>query len=1316
MSDIKKQPLFEDIAPTDFLKFSFGAKPYEAAIKTEIAKTETLCGVRAFVVEHEGLKYVRADMDFKVFGGSLGCAEGEKLTLAFEYATANKLGIVISTRSGGVRMQEGTVALMMMAKVSVAAAAHKKAGLPFITLFEDPTYGGVSASYAMQADVRIGIRGARIGFAGPGVILNTMYNQKQNQYDRACPSGFQSAQFLYEHGQLDLLVGSEAEAINLVEQIFNLLINTHKDMKPKELPALSEEEQFTTKRVIEQKDFNRGRMLDRIQAQDICFNVLEDYVELNGDGKIGTDSCIHGGLARLPICCESCCKKGEEEKEEKKCHCGRTVVVIGTFKAHTQGEFASMGYGMATPHGYRAAYRLFELAEHFNIPCVTLVDTVGAEPSFAAETEGQSEAISSNLRRMSSLKVPLLTCILGEGGSGGAIGLGMGNSVSMFSSAWYGVISPEGAASILGRYKDDKHKAEQFPKDAAELAKVQQIYADQLLEKGTIDGIIWEEEDLGRKRETYMEYPQLKKRLVTWLWTELEKYDGMSQDALVEHRYNRFRKMGPFLKLDPAIIAKFKEEEAAKPAVERPPRKASPEAPKFVKYLCDLIMNAPQSQFKSGKTASFQTRPCLPSEQSTKVLEEYNETLTSEQKELTKENAKSILDAKGPNAVKDWIMANREKRVLVTDTTLRDAHQSLLATRMRTNDMVGAADEMSKVMNNAFSLEMWGGATFDVALRFLKEDPWERVRELRKRIPNVCFQALLRGSNVVGYTNYPDNAVEEFCRVAAEAGIDVFRIFDCFNDVEKMKSATKAVIKANKIAEVCICYTSDFMDPNEKIYTLDYYASLAKEIEGIGAHILGIKDMAGLLKPQNAEPFMKKLREVTNLPIHFHTHNTSGNALATCLMMAQHGCEIIDLAISSMSDLTSQPSLNAFLAATERSPRPALIPFRAVEPLASYFGVVRSYYQHLESGQLASTARVYDHEIPGGQYSNLLMQSKALNIWDKWDQALDMYRDCNKILGNLIKVTPSSKCVGDLALFLLGKGLTTKDVMEGKIDITYPESVKGLFKGNLGYPHHWREPFQLSPEFLALRDRVLKGEKIRGKEEALPPIDFGKLREMLNERLKREPTDRDVISHIMYPPVFEGYLKFVEQFGTMATFVPTPVFFYGMEVGQKVTIRVPAERIDEDLKAVLSLTPSSSSVSSSTTPSDAKSGEMVELNVELARITPIDADSTRKVIIKVNGVEFVVKTEAKLEAAVVGTKADLKDKTQFAAPMPGIVSEIKVATGDTVKKGQVIGKITAMKMDVMLEAPFDGKVMGVLVKTGNKVLVNTLLFKIVPLE
>ncbi|KAH7827446.1 malonyl-CoA:pyruvate transcarboxylase [Monocercomonoides exilis] len=1070
-AEVIKKPIFEDIASTDFLKFSFGAKPYEAALKTEIAKTETLCGVRAFVVEHEGLKYVRADMDFKVFGGSLGCAEGEKLTLAFEYATANKLGIVISTRSGGVRMQEGTVALMMMAKVSVAAAAHKKAGLPFITVFEDPTYGGVSASYAMQADVRIGIKGTRIGFAGPGVILNTMYNQKQNQYDKACPPAFQSAQFLYEHGQLDLLVDSEEEAIKLAEQIFSLLVFPNKEVKPKELPALSEEEQFTTKRVIEQKDHNRGRMLDRVQAQDICFNVLEDYVELNGDGKIGTDSCIHGGLARLPVCCECCCKKDEEEKgekgEKKKCHCGRTVVVIGTFKAHTQGEFASMGYGMATPHGYRTARRLFDLAEEFGLPCVTLVDTVGAEPSFSAETDGQSEAIA--------------------------------------------------------------------------------------------------------------------------------------------------------------------------------------------------------------------------------------ETLTAEQKALTKENAKAILDAKGPGAVKEWIMAHREKRVLITDTTLRDAHQSLLATRMRTSDMVGAAEEMSKVMNNAFSLEMWGGATFDVALRFLKEDPWERVRELRKRIPNLCFQALLRGSNVVGYTNYPDNAVEEFCRVAAEAGIDVFRIFDCFNDVEKMKSATRAVIKANKIAEVCICYTGDFNDPKEKVYTLEYYASLAKSIEGIGAHILGIKDMAGLLKPQNAEAFMKTLRGATSLPVHFHTHNTSGNALATCLMMAQHGCEIIDLAVSSMSDLTSQPSLNAFLAATERSPRPALIPFRAVEPLASYFGVVRSYYRHLESGQLASTARVYEHEIPGGQYTNLLSQSKALNIWDKWDQALDMYRDCNKMLGNLIKVTPSSKCVGDLALFLLGKGLTTKDVMEGKIDITYPESVKGLFKGNLGYPHHWKEPYKLSPEFLALRERVLKGEKVRGAEEALPPIDFGKLREMLRERLKREPTDRDVISHIMYPPVFEGYLKFVEQFGTMATFVPTPLFFYGMEVGQQAVIRLPAERIDEDLKAALSLAPSSSSASSSSssssTESDVKSGEMIELNVELKRISPIDADSTRKVIIKVNGVEFVVKTEAKLEAAVVGTKADLKDKTQFAAPMPGIVSEVKVAVGDAVKKGQVIGKITAMKMDVMLEAPFDGKVM-----------------------
>ncbi|KAA6380617.1 MAG: pyruvate carboxylase, partial [Streblomastix strix] len=423
-----REPLFDEITSTDFLGFNFEHKSYEGEIRANATKTEKTCAVSVWRCQVDGVTFLRADMNFKYFGGSLGCAEGEKLTQMFEQATDQRLPVIIYSRSGGVRMQEGTVALMMMAKTSCAQNAHKQAGLPFVNVFEDPTYGGVSASYAMQADVRIGVKGTRIGFAGPNVILNTMYGQKQDQYDKACPAGFQSAQFLYDHGQLDMLVNSDEEAEAVAIKIFRLLTSTQKGAQQYinsigELSHLSSEESTTNEREIQNKDHNRSRKLDRVQAQDIFGNVLKDFIEIRGDGQIGIDSCVHGGIAILPYIETDNETDKQSDSEPKSQTKGYPVVVIGTVKGHSEADFASAGYGMATPSGYRTALKLFNFAERFSLPVVTLVDTVGAEPSFSAERAGQSEAIAGNLQKMASLRVPIISIIVGEGGSGGALGL-----------------------------------------------------------------------------------------------------------------------------------------------------------------------------------------------------------------------------------------------------------------------------------------------------------------------------------------------------------------------------------------------------------------------------------------------------------------------------------------------------------------------------------------------------------------------------------------------------------------------------------------------------------------------------------------------------------------------------------------------------------------------------------------------------------------------------------------------------------------------------------------------------------------------------
>mmetsp|Transcript_6346 Transcript_6346/g.19249 ORF Transcript_6346/g.19249 Transcript_6346/m.19249 type:complete len:1231 (+) Transcript_6346:36-3728(+) len=1225
------EPLFEEVCSVNFLGFSFGGRSYTEQIGDAVKKTGKHCAVDVSLVELEkGVRVVWVQHDFGFLGGSLGCAEGEKVTKAFEYATSAGLGIVVACKTGGARMQEGTLSLMQMAKVSVAVEAHRARGLPFVSVLEDPTYGGVSASYAMQADVRVAVAGARIGFAGPGVILNTMFEMNQGQYDRHCPADFQSAEYCARNGAVDLVV-EKAELKTVVETVVAAL--TKRGDSAERLAAVSAEPP-SPEEIAAEPDYALSRSMKRPQFTDVLSQLFAEFVELSGDGQVGSDACVKGGLARF--------------QDAVWC------VVLGCAKGHTPGDMQKANYGMPSPAGYRTAKRLMRLAERFGLPVVTFVDTCGAWPSFPAEDAGQSEAIATNLTVMAGLKVPMVTVVLGEGGSGGALGVAVANAVGMLSQAYYGVISPEGAASILGRYKDDAHKLVQFPKDCYELAKAQSIYAYQLRELGVVDEVIYEKTD-----ETFEAFPVTQRRIAAFVASHLAKLIAASEADLVQQRYDKYRALGEFLELAPDQREHKLAEAKARPEKKRPARAAAAEPCKLVTYLATQVLHSERSRFMGLAPPKCPLDP-----PAAPVVDPSSSSATVE-------NAKSVLDAKGPEAMAAWVRSRPE--VLVTDTTMRDAHQSLLATRVRTTDLVKGAAVASELLAKAFSFECWGGATFDVAYRFLNEDPWDRLREIRKAAPNVCTQMLIRGANAVGYTSYPDNVVEEFVRLAAENGMDVFRIFDCFNDVEQMRVCANAVRKAGKVAECCICYTSDVT--TSKIYDVAYYAKVAEQIVGLGAHVVGIKDMAGLLKPAAAKPLVDAIRAVDpSIPIHFHTHATSSASLAVAVEMARCGCDIIDFATASMADLTSQPSLNAFCAAMDGMPRSPGIDYMTLEPLDMYWMRVREMYAPFETGMLAGSARVFDHEIPGGQYANLFVQCQSMGLGDKWEQVLDMYRDVNKLFGDIVKVTPSSKCVGDLALFLINKNLGAADVLTAP-NVDYPDSVVGLMQGRLGFPHlGFPKPVQ---------DAILKGLEplVERPSKALPPADFAKVKAELGL------DDERASASLLYPKVFADYRKFCDQQTALCAYLPTPVFFYSFDLGQTVVVPVPAHLAEQEL---------------------GKKADSVTLT--LKRVGPLKKGRMRTVVFDVDGLEQSVEVKnPAAEGEFDGPMADPADPSNVASPMPGAIDKVLVAPGAAVSQGDDLFVVSAMKMEVKVKAPISGKIAALHVRETDKVVEGALL-------
>ncbi len=636
------------------------------------------------------------------------------------------------------------------------------------------------------------------------------------------------------------------------------------------------------------------------------------------------------------------------------------------------------------------------------------------------------------------------------------------------------------------------------------------------------------------------------------------------------------------------------------------------------------------------------------------------------------EGTKQILDRDCVEGLTNWIKSREE--VLLTDTTFRDAHQSLLATRVRTNDLLQIAEPTVRHIPELFSLEMWGGATFDVAYRFLNEDPWERLIQMRKKSPNVLFQMLLRASNAVGYKNYPDNVIKEFVEKSADAGIDVFRIFDSLNWIDGMKVAIEAVRETGKVAEAAICYTGDILDPNRPKYDLNYYVSMAKELEQAGAHILGIKDMAGLLKPQAAYELISALKQEINIPIHLHTHDTSGNGIMTYAKAVDAGVDIVDVAISAMSGLTSQPSANSLYYALEGSGRQPQLSIHNLEELSHYWEDVRKYYQGFESGMNAPHTEVYEHEMPGGQYSNLQQQAKAVGLGHRWDEVKRMYRRVNDLFGDIVKVTPSSKVVGDMALYMVQNELTEDDIFEKGESLDFPDSVVEMFQGYLGQPH------QGFPR--ELQQVILKGREPLAVRpgELLEPVDFQELKEILYHKLNRQVTSHDLISYALYPKVYMDREKMEEQFGNVSV-LDTPTFFYGMRLGEEIEIEI------EQGKTLI---------------------------VKLVSIGEPQIDGTRTVYFELNGQprEVVVRDENVKTNVVTKPKADKSNEKHIGASMPGTVIKVLVEKGESVKKGDHLMITEAMKMETTIQAPYDAEIKDLHVKNGDTLQPGDLLIEL----
>jgi pyruvate carboxylase len=628
------------------------------------------------------------------------------------------------------------------------------------------------------------------------------------------------------------------------------------------------------------------------------------------------------------------------------------------------------------------------------------------------------------------------------------------------------------------------------------------------------------------------------------------------------------------------------------------------------------------------------------------------------------------LDELGAEGFAQWMLA--QQRVLLTDTSMRDAHQSLLATRFRTLDMAAVAPYYASLLPDLFSVECWGGATFDVAMRFLREDPWTRLAEFRAGMPNLLLQMLLRSANAVGYTNYPDNVVRYFVAQAAQGGIDVFRVFDCLNWAPNMKVAIDAVRSTDRLCEAAICYTGNLSNPRETKYDLRYYLALGRELKAMGAHVLGIKDMAGLCQPRAAAVLVKALKEEIGLPVHFHTHDTSGIAAASVLAAIEAGADAVDGAIDALSGLTSQPNLGSIVEALRFGPRDSGLDPDKLRVISSYWEQVRHGYVSFESDIRSGASEVYVHGMPGGQYTNLREQARSLGIDEhRWPEVAAAYAQVNEMFGDIIKVTPTSKVVGDMAIMMVTSGLTPAAVFDPDTEIAFPESVVQLFHGDLGQPVGGFPP--------ALQNKVLAGKPPLGVRpgELLPAADLGRERTDAEQRVGRPISDFELASYLMYPKVFADYAADRARFGEMST-LPTSVFFFGMQSGQEINI-------------------------------DLERGKT--LIVRYVTTSDVHEDGTRTVFFELNGEPRPIRVVDRSQVAKrpPKRKAESGNAAQVAAPMPGTIVTVPVHLGQSMHRGDVLLTLEAMKMETTVRAERDGVISEILVLTGQQVDAKDLL-------
>ena len=633
---------------------------------------------------------------------------------------------------------------------------------------------------------------------------------------------------------------------------------------------------------------------------------------------------------------------------------------------------------------------------------------------------------------------------------------------------------------------------------------------------------------------------------------------------------------------------------------------------------------------------------------------------------------RNLLEQKGAKAVADWVL--KQRQLLLTDTTMRDGHQSLLATRMRSVDMIRVAPAYASNLPSLFSVECWGGATFDVAYRFLQECPWQRLRDLRAQMPNLMTQMLLRASNGVGYTNYPDNVVRAFVKEASK-GIDVFRVFDSLNWVENMRIAMDAVIDSGKICEGTICYTGDILNPDRSKYNLKYYVNMAKNLQEAGAHFLGLKDMAGLLKPAAARQLVKSLKEEVGLPIHFHTHDTSGIAGATILAAADAGVDVVDAAMDAFSGGTSQPCMGSIVEALHNSERDTGINIENLREISDYWGQVRAQYAAFESGLSSPASEVYLHEMPGGQFTNLKAQARSMGMEEKWHDIAETYADVNQMFGDIVKVTPSSKVVGDMALMMVAQNLSRDDVENPKTDVAFPESVVDMLRGNLGQPPGG------FPKHLV--KKALKGEKpnLDRPGKNLEPIDLEKTRQELSDKLDgMKIDDEDLNGYLMYPKVFLDYMERHLTYGPVRT-LPTKTFFYGMNSGDEISLEIDPGKT---------------------------------LEIRMQAIGETDENGEVKVFFELNGQPRVIRVPNRLVTSetTLRPKADPSNSNHIGAPMPGVISTVSVNEGQTVKKGDLLLTIEAMKMETGIHVERDAKIKAVHVKPATQIDAKDLIIEL----